>query len=459
MNFSSKHTLLEKVYGAYAVVYHRTRATNLADKIYTSGFKPGDGSMYGKGFYATYDLDSQENSGMSETYGKVVVKFAVPTDNFLFFDYEPFIKSPLASKIKDYDKSNFVFKQLEYFGMEFNGYSDELDSQKEKLKEKLKGTFTSEAALHCYYSIKDFTRKCNGIVFNGRHDGRVLVCYRLTLIIPLSYRIDGEKKFTKITNKNLDYIKNVWSKKTGSVQQSPEEFGITKYKFNQDGTLDVFGDVNISKNNLLKLPFKFGKIVGNFDCSYNTLTSLENAPNIVKGNFDCSYNKLTSLENAPNIVKGGFVCYSNKLISLKGSPKEVEFFNCHGNNLTTLEGGPKKVNKDFQCSDNYLVSLKGSPKKVGGSFLCYSNLLTTLEGAPNEIEGSFNCKFNQLTSLKGAPKVVGLEFSCDENPLSSLEGIPKEMRYFYFTNQMNKTVKKFTKEDIEAVSNVKYISI
>jgi len=97
----------------------------------------------------------------------------------------------------------------------------------------------------------------------------------------------------------------------------PENYGIEKYKFRSDGTLDVFQNVDLENKNLEELPFKFGKIDGDFDCSWNKLTSLEGAPKIVNGNFFCQYNKLTSLEglNLDGIV-GKIYIYGNPNLKL-----------------------------------------------------------------------------------------------------------------------------------------------
>ena len=80
-----------------------------------------------------------------------------------------------------------------------------------------------------------------------------------------------------------------------------------------------------------KLPFKFGRVDGYFDCS------------------DCS--SLTSLEGAPQEVGGDFICIK-----------------C--TSLTTLEGAPQKVAGDFDCSMcTSLTSLEGAPKKIGGKII------------------------------------------------------------------------------------------
>ena len=106
-------------------------------------------------------------------------------------------------------------------------------------------------------------------------------------------------------------------------------------------------------------------------------------------------------------------------------------FDCSRTNLTTLEGAPEKVGGYFDCNRNRLASLKGAPKEVGGAFWCDYNRLTTLEGAPKKVGGDFVCSRNELTTLKGAPTEVGGGFWCGHNS------------------------KKFTRNDVEAVSNVK----
>jgi len=118
----------------------------------------------------------------------------------------------------------------------------------------------------------------------------------------------------------------------------PEDYGIRKYKFRLDGTLDVFQSVFLLHKNLTELPFNFGEIDGLFDCSENKLKNLKGAPEIVY-DFYCYKNKLTSLKGAPKIVKGDFYCYNNKLKSLKYAPKIIEDeFSAHNNKLKNLEG-------------------------------------------------------------------------------------------------------------------------
>ena len=99
-----------------------------------------------------------------------------------------------------------------------------------------------------------------------------------------------------------------------------------------DGSIDVEGNVDLRGKKLTKIPFNFGKVSGNFSCHNNQLTTLEGAPNNVGGCFYCYCNQLTSLEGAPNTVGG--------------------YFECSNNQLTTLEGAPNNVGGDFYCCDN-----------------------------------------------------------------------------------------------------------
>ena len=117
-----------------------------------------------------------------------------------------------------------------------------------------------------------------------------------------------------------------------NIEISLDEFGIRKYTINDDLTVDVDGDVQLSNKKLDKIPFKFGKVTGDFWCDNNELESLEGAPREVGGDFFCGSNKLTSLQGAPREVGNDFYCGSNK--------------------LTSLQGAPKKVGGDFICSGN-----------------------------------------------------------------------------------------------------------
>ena len=55
--------------------------------------------------------------------------------------------------------------------------------------------------------------------------------------------------------------------------------------YNDDGSIDVNGDISINFNNLTKIIPKFNKVNGRVDFSNNRLKSLKNSPKIVNGFF------------------------------------------------------------------------------------------------------------------------------------------------------------------------------
>jgi len=111
-----------------------------------------------------------------------------------------------------------------------------------------------------------------------------------------------------------------------------KKYGIESYTVNEDGSIDVDGNVNLNAKFLKKLPLKFNKVTGDFYCAHNYLTSLEGAPQYVGGSFNCSANELISLKHCPKHVGGDFNCVDNFITSLDSYPEYVgKFFTCSGN--------------------------------------------------------------------------------------------------------------------------------
>jgi hypothetical protein len=162
--------------------------------------------------------------------------------------------------------------------------------------------------------------------------------------------------------------------KTG-IDYEMRQYGLdpSKATVNADGTIDYDGTVLLQSKGLTKLPFKFNKVNGDFDCCDNRLTSLDGCPNTVYGYFDCSTNKLVNLKGCPAQVGRHFLCSKNNITTLKGAPDTVKGnFRCYRNNLTNLEGGPEQVGNDYVCSNNQLTSLDGIPKKLHFLY-CHNN--------------------------------------------------------------------------------------
>ena len=92
-----------------------------------------------------------------------------------------------------------------------------------------------------------------------------------------------------------------------------KRYGIENYTINDDGTIDVDGNVWLNNKGLTELPLNFNKVTGYFECGANNLTSLKGSPCWVGGYFSCSNNLLTSLEFCPDYVGSDFYCSNNNL--------------------------------------------------------------------------------------------------------------------------------------------------
>ena len=131
------------------------------------------------------------------------------------------------------------------------------------------------------------------------------------------------------------------------------KYGIKNYSVNSDGIVDVDGDVYLYNKGLTKLPLKFGKVSGHFNCRYNNLTTLEGCPQSVGGEFTCGKNTLETLEFCPKSVGGYFSCANNKLTSLEGCPQSVgSSFHCGENKLKDLYGFPEFFDGDIFYDNN-----------------------------------------------------------------------------------------------------------
>jgi hypothetical protein len=183
--------LLEEVYGVNVVAYHRTKSEDIISGILEKGFVPGYGMMYGQGFYATYDLDSQLKPNMKKNYGDIILKVFIKAYKFLIFDYD------VAKKI--YKKNYTLLDQLKQ--MNLLKYVKDLDNVK-KYSKKLKTIeYSSDIALQVYEKESSIISSINGIIFTGKTDGKVIVAYEPNAIVPMAFSEDDGKSWNKINNK------------------------------------------------------------------------------------------------------------------------------------------------------------------------------------------------------------------------------------------------------------------
>jgi len=129
------------------------------------------------------------------------------------------------------------------------------------------------------------------------------------------------------------------------------KYNINNYTINEDGSIDVDGDVNLTRKSLINIPLKFRNV------SY----------------FYCDNNQLTSLEGCPQSVVGDFTCHNNQLTSLKGCPQSVGVLNCRYNQLTSLEGCPEIIGGNIFCQFNKINSFKGISEFFENGLYCDNN--------------------------------------------------------------------------------------
>jgi hypothetical protein len=98
-----------------------------------------------------------------------------------------------------------------------------------------------------------------------------------------------------------------------NIEEICKRYDIINYTINDDGSIDVDGDVFLYNKKLNELPLVFNKVTGYFGCGYNKLTTLKGSPRWIGGSFSCAYNKLRDLEYSPDYVGGWFDCYDNQL--------------------------------------------------------------------------------------------------------------------------------------------------
>lgn len=226
------------------------------------------------------------------------------------------------------------------------------------------------------------------------------------------------------------------------------KYNIENYTINEDGSIDVDGDVDFTDKGISKIPLRFNIVSGVFNISYNNLITLEGCPKAVGEDFYCYNNQLTSLEGGPEYVGGGYSCQNNQLVSLKGCCESVGGnFTCSSNKLVSLEFGPISIDGDYDCSDNQLKSLKHVSQNIQGDFNCFSNQLTSFNGGPEYVGYLFDCRFNQITSLDGLGE-VGDFLELGSNPIDNLltvfktlTNLKKSMDYSYLRGTSIDTIR------------------
>jgi hypothetical protein len=131
----------------------------------------------------------------------------------------------------------------------------------------------------------------------------------------------------------MKYLKRFDEEYGRTIKSWCKKLDLYNFEINEDGSVDVYYEVNITGLDLSKIPIQFG---------------------YVQGYFHCDNNKIELLKNSPREIDESFSCSNNKIISLENGPIEVgEYYDCSKNMLTTLKEIEKvKIGGDFYCDKN-----------------------------------------------------------------------------------------------------------
>ena len=173
-------------------------------------------------------------------------------------------------------------------------------------------------------------------------------------------------------------------------------------EINQEYVINVDGNVPLHAYKLDILPFKFGKVTGDFDVAINCLDCLNNCPDYVGGSFSATDNNLTDLKYLPKFIG-----------------KHIYLYN---NNISNLEGLPTKVNGDLYLQNNKLTSFEHISREILGKLIIHSNNIQNFDLFPEYVANKINLNYN----IKLKP------LSCIEN-FSQLQ---KELNYIDLTNNL-----------------------
>lgn len=99
--------------------------------------------------------------------------------------------------------------------------------------------------------------------------------------------------------------------------------GIENYIINEDGSIDVNGDVKITDAKLEEIPIRFNRVEGNYILNTAKLRSLKNSPLYVSGFFRAEFTYIKTLEFSPKYIGTDFDVSYNNISSLKFSPEYI----------------------------------------------------------------------------------------------------------------------------------------
>lgn len=198
------------------IVWHSTRAKDLAEIILNKDFNTGSGygSMLGPGFYANLQL----HQAQKHNYGPFILKASIYNLNkFIILEYESFKRAfPDAPATED----NFLEYQSEKFGVEPLEVTDKryVPSRRgerpkvkvDMLSASMSNKYQSTAQYAKWLNDKNIRAKCKkmrpvGFIYRGMYDGLSLVCwYPKLYVIPLGISEDDGKTWKEVNKEEFE---------------------------------------------------------------------------------------------------------------------------------------------------------------------------------------------------------------------------------------------------------------
>ena len=119
-----KITLTEAIYGGLATLFHRSKTADRTAFRVAVGKKRTAISIFGGGFYTTYDLEDQLKDRMVRNYGEYIFKIVARVDRFFVFDKKIRDKM-LRHYTKNQQEAIDKIEQIVADDEEFNHWKDD----------------------------------------------------------------------------------------------------------------------------------------------------------------------------------------------------------------------------------------------------------------------------------------------------------------------------------------------
>jgi len=340
LNCYIKQILQEEVFGAQAFVYHgSSMIPSKFIEMFSSGqFSPGAGAgaMYGKGLYTVYEL---ENSPTSKgNYGDFVYKLKVNLNEFISFDND------VTKKI--YKKDMSPGEQARHLGLDAIG--KRLDKT---MKDVGDVEYTSAYALR---ASKYLSGNVKGIIFTGKHDGKVAILYDADSAIITSSKFVYQdmtrdpKEWKRISTEDIKKTPQAsksaagtWEKKKYDNDKFDDTNKLRKVFNLPNDKRKIEGDILISQNSMLtRLPDHLF-IDGDLVIDNSEFVGLGNHTTI-EGNLDLRHSGLVSLPL-------GLKCHHLIIAGsdIKIIPPDLKItgnINMNNTKIKTLPAGPRYQN-------------------------------------------------------------------------------------------------------------------